>query len=279
MERTDSLTQQEVFPCVILAGGLGTRISEETDHKPKPMIEIGGLPVLLHIMRHYYRSGFRDFVVCAGYKADVIKQFFLNYEFRCNNIEIDHRDLPNNPPKAFGASQTQEAWRVRIIDTGLNTMTGARLAKAFDAIEVTLESDTFAVTYGDGLCSVDLDAELAFHSKHGKLGTVMGVRPVARFGELDLSPDGQVRAFLEKPEFKQSLINGGFFFFNKKVRDYLSDDSECILERKPLEKLAKDGHLMMFQHDGFWHPMDTLRDKNYLQGLWDTGEAPWLGAP
>ncbi len=260
------------IPVMILAGGLGTRLSEETHLRPKPMIEIGDLPILLHIMRWYYSFGFNDFVICAGYRSWEIKQFFLNYDFRQNHLMIDHRETRQAPAAPMG--RNQEKWRVRVIDTGLDSMTGARVARAFDAIKGE-KFENFALTYGDGLCDVNLRNELAFHLKHGKIGTVLGVHPMARFGELDIGAGGEVKEFLEKPQSRQGYINGGFFFFQRGFRDYLSDDPSCILERKPLLSLAHDRGLMMCAHEGFWQPMDTLRDKNQLQEMWDSGKAPW----
>jgi glucose-1-phosphate cytidylyltransferase len=263
------------IPIFILAGGLGTRISEETHLKPKPMIEVGDIPVLVHIMRWYYSFGFNDFVICAGYRAWEIKNYFLSYEFRCNDLMIDHREDAHQPPAAYGKSLTQEKWRVRVIDTGVDCMTGGRVARAFDLVAAD-KFTQFGLTYGDGLCDVDLAAEFESHQSHGKVGTVLAVKPTARFGELDVVHGNQVAGFLEKPESKQGLINGGFFFFQRDFRKYLSPDSSCILERKPLEKLALDSELRLFEHKGFWHPMDTLRDKVYLQELWDAKKAPWF---
>ncbi len=271
----DQFTTQKI-PVFILAGGLGTRISEETHIKPKPMIEVGDLPVLLHLMKSYYAHGFNDFVICAGYRAWAIKEFFLNYEVQCNHLEIDHRESLHNPARAFNSNQGQEKWRVRVIDTGLNTMTGARIARAFDIVNSLEKIETFAVTYGDGLSSVDLNKELEFHTSKNKIGTLLGVKPSARFGELEIGANQVVEGFLEKPESKQGLINGGFFFFKKDFRKYLSTDESCILERAPLEKLTKARELVVYEHSGFWHPMDTLRDKNYLQSLWESGKAPWV---
>lgn len=268
------MTNTSEVPVFILAGGLGTRISEETHLRPKPMIEIGEIPILLHIMRSYYAFGFNDFVICAGYRSWEIKQFFLNYEFRHNHVQIDHRTNPDAPAGSFGKSASQENWRVRVIDTGLESMTGSRVAKALDQVSGE-RFETFALTYGDGLCDVNLKAELAFHREHGRLGTVLGVHPLARFGELDISEVGEVREFLEKPQSRQGSINGGFFFFQREFREYLSSDADCILERQPLTDLAKNRQLMVHQHDGFWQPMDTLRDKTQLQALWDSGKAPW----
>lgn len=266
-------------PVFILAGGLGTRISEETHLKPKPMIEIGDTPILLHIMRWYYSFGFNDFVICAGYRSWEIKNFFLNYEFRLNHLVIDHRKSSNLPPGVLGTNLEQEKWRVRVIDTGLETMTGGRVARAIDEISKEDSFTDFALTYGDGLSNVDLAQELKFHLSHGKLGTVLGVPPVARWGELDITSDAKVLGFLEKPENRQGLINGGYFFFKREFRKYLKTDVGCILEREPLSGLAEDHELMMYKHNGFWMPMDTLRDKTQLQGLWDSGKAPWLVPP
>jgi glucose-1-phosphate cytidylyltransferase len=262
-------------PVFILAGGLGTRLSEETQIKPKPMVEIGDLPILVHIMRWYYSFGFNDFVICAGYRSWEIKSFFLNYEFRQNHLTIDHRTYANALPVSFGENTGQENWRVRVVDTGADCMTGGRVARALEMVSATDQFDDFAVTYGDGLCDVNLTKELEFHRSHHKLSTVLGVHPMARFGELEVQPDGRVSGFLEKPQSKQGLINGGFFFFKRGFSKYLSTDSDCILERVPLSSVAKEGELMIYKHDGFWQPMDTLRDKTHLQQLWETGKAPW----
>jgi glucose-1-phosphate cytidylyltransferase len=274
------MNKKQNVPVFILAGGLGTRISEETQLKPKPMIELGDIPILVHIMRSYYSYGFNDFVICAGYRSWEIKNYFLNYEFRQNSLIIDHRENLSLPPSAFGTNAGQEKWRVRVIDTGIDCMTGGRIARAFDEITRAGDSFTdFALTYGDGLSDVALDKEFSFHLNHGKTGTVIGVIPTARFGELDVQPESDdVSGFLEKPESKQALINGGFFFFKRKFRDYLDESADCILERSPLSKLSSDGELKMYRHSGFWHPMDTLRDKIHLQGLWDSKKAPWMRA-
>lgn len=264
------------IPVFILAGGLGTRLSEETTLKPKPMVEIGDHPILLHVMRSYYAHGFNDFVICAGYRAWEIKQFFLTYEFRSRHLEIDHRSEILKPASAFGAHEKGEKWRVRVIDTGVNCMTGGRIARALDTLKNLGEDqfEDFAVTYGDGLTDADLTAELKMHQSHGKIGTVLGVPPLARFGELDIQAN-QVKSFLEKPQSRQGLINGGFFYFKRAFRDYLADDVSCILERAPLVKLADDGELQVFKHEGFWRPMDTLRDRTELEQIWASGKAPW----
>ena len=269
------MIQPQNVPVFILAGGLGTRISEETQFKPKPMIEIGEIPILVHIMRWYYEHGFNDFVICAGYRSWEIKQFFLNYEFRANHLSIDHRNKLNTPASSLGHNAGQEKWRIRVIDTGVDCMTGGRVGRAFDEISKTDQFEQFALTYGDGVCDVPLQKELEFHLNHKKIGTVLGVTPLARFGELEIETSGRVSGFLEKPEMNQGSINGGFFFFKSEFRKYLSIDPSLILERQPLSSLASDGELMMFKNPGFWQPMDTLRDKNHLQGLWESGKAPW----
>lgn len=238
------------------------------------MLEVGEIPILVHIMRKYYSQGFNDFVICAGYKSWEIKKYFLSYEHLSNHIEIDHRQDLRSSPKTLGKNLAQENWRVRVIDTGLESMTGARVARAFDEVNNIEPLSEFALTYGDGLCDADMDKELSFHRKHGLIGTVLGVKNSARFGELDLAGD-KVSGFLEKPESRQGYINGGFFFFKSDFREYLDDEKSCILERKPLASLAEDSQLAVYKHDGFWHPMDTLRDKIYLQKLWDDNKAPW----
>lgn len=264
------------IPVFILAGGLGTRLSEETHSRPKPMVEIGEVPILLHVMRWYYKFGFNDFVICAGYRAWDIKNYFLNYEAKLNHLEIDHRTNQNTLPVSFGRNLAQEKWRVRVLDTGLNSMTGARLAKAFDIVRETDDFDTFALTYGDGVSDIDLSKELSFHFSHRKIGTVASIHHIqSRFGVLEVEGSGQVKGFVEKPEEKKEVINGGFFFFNAAFRKYLGTHDDCILERRPLAQLSKDDHLMAYQHQGFWQPMDTLRDKLNLEELWKSGKAPW----
>jgi glucose-1-phosphate cytidylyltransferase len=263
------------IPILILAGGFGTRISEETQLKPKPMIEIGGAPILVHIMRYYYAHGFNDFVICAGYRSWEIKDYFLHYQYRQNHVYIDHRDLPLEEPKAIGSEM--ERWRVRVLETGHDCMTGGRIARALDFLtEAKEDFANFGVTYGDGLANVNLAKELEFHQNHQKMGTVLGVPSLARFGELRSDATGKVSKFDEKPASRDPAISGGFFFFKKEFRNYLNNESSCILEKEPLSKLSLDGELMVYPHADFWHPMDTLRDKNYLQELWDSGKAPWL---
>lgn len=264
-------------PVFILAGGLGTRISEETHLKPKPMIEIGEAPILLHIMRSYYSYGFNTFVICAGYRAWEIKDYFLSYQYRQNNIVLDHRASLTEPPRHREGTVGQERWRVVVLDTGVDVMTGARVARAFDDLSKDESFDHFAVTYGDGLSDVNLKNEFEFHLRNERIGTVLGVPPMSRFGELNTNESGIVEQFVEKPESRLGLINGGFFFFKKEFRQFLSDRRDCILERTPLEKLVQERQLAMYEHRGFWQCMDTLRDKNHLQHLWEQGNAPWVG--
>lgn len=264
------------IPIFILAGGLGTRLSEETTQKPKPMVEIGDYPILLHIMRYYYHFGFNDFVICAGYRSWEIKKYFLDYQYRERDFAVDHRNELTDRPVDLGAPNSQEKWRVTVIDTGLESMTGARVARAFDKIHAERKFENFGLTYGDGLCDVDLSKEYDFHLKSGKIGTVLAVHPLARFGELEIDGKGNVIEFSEKPQSKQGLINGGFFFFKSKFREYLSDKADTILEKAPLVNLARDKQLSYFVHEGFWHPMDTLRDKQHLESLYLSKKAPWV---
>lgn len=263
------------IPIFILAGGLGTRLSEETGVRPKPMVEVGDTPIVAHIMRWYYAHGFNDFVICAGYKSWEIKHYFMNYASRANNIELDSRESRASAAQILGRNHEQEKWRVRVIDTGALTMTGGRIARAFDVVSQNQDIQEFGLTYGDGVCNVDLSAEFDFHHKHGRLGTILGVHPPARFGELDVKEDNTVAAFLEKPQARQGYINGGFMFFKKDFRKYLETEESCVLEKKPLERVATDSQLVMFKHEGFWQPMDTLSDKNQLEGLWKQHKAPW----
>jgi glucose-1-phosphate cytidylyltransferase len=265
------------IPVLILAGGLGTRISEETQGRPKPMVEIGETPILIHIMRWYYSQGFNDFVILGGYKVWEIKSYFLNYEYRTNHLSLDHRVEATRTAKSFGERRTQERWRVRVIDTGMNAQTGSRV---FQGLEILEQEDpgfhTFALTYGDGLSDVDLKAELAFHREAKGIGTVLGVSPPARFGELKIENSNQfVTEFSEKPQTGSGTINGGYFFFERTFKKYLSAAPATILEQTPLSKIAKEKKLAVYRHPGFWQPMDTLRDKNYLETLWTEGKAPW----
>jgi glucose-1-phosphate cytidylyltransferase len=249
---------------VILAGGQGTRLSEETAVIPKPMVEIGGKPLLWHIMNIYSAYGFHDFVIALGYRGDVIKNYFINFYHYQNDLHIDLRT------GVVTVTPTSESnWRVHLIDTGLQTQTGGRVAR----MRRLLAGGTFMLTYGDGVGDVDITRLLAFHRQHGKLATVTAVRPVARFGEISVE-GSRVVHFKEKPQTGEGLINGGFFVFEPGVLDYLDDD-QTVLEGAPLERLAREGQLMAYRHEQFWQCMDTLRDKIFLERLWASGDAPW----
>ena len=249
---------------VILAGGLGTRLAEETDSKPKPMVEIGGRPILWHIMKIYSAHGIHDFIICLGYKGYMIKEYFMNYSLHMADVTIDigadRLDVHQN---------RAEPWKVTLIDTGHETMTGGRIKR----IREFVQDGDFCLTYGDGVGDIDVTRLLAFHREHGLLATVTATRPPGRFGALKV--DGvKVKGFQEKPTGDGGWINGGFFVLSPAVLDYIDGD-QTTWEREPMERLAGDGQLAAFPFDGFWHPMDTLRDKNYLESLWASGKAPW----
>ena len=248
---------------VILAGGLGTRISEESISKPKPMIEIGGRPILWHILKIYSNFGINDFVICCGYKGYIIKEYFANYFLHMSDVTID---MTKNAIEVH--HKKAEPWRVTLVDTGEQTQTGGRLKRISDYVD----SD-FCMTYGDGVSSVDISKLIEFHNSHGNLATMSAVQPPGRFGALDLKGT-QINSFLEKPQGDGGWINGGFFVLNPKVLD-LIDGDETLWEKQPLERLAKMGQLSAFFHSGFWQPMDTLRDKNHLEELWSSGNPPW----
>lgn len=250
---------------VILAGGLGTRMSEETDTKPKPMVEIGGRPLIWHIMKSYSHHGVNDFVVCLGYKGYVIKEYFFNYYRHTSDLEIDLRD-----GTAKVLSSQSEDWKITLVDTGAETMTGGRLRR----VASHLQGGTFCMTYGDGLSDIDIGKEIAFHRAHGKLATVAAVQPPGRFGVLDIADDSQVTAFREKPSDEIGWINGGFFVLEPKAIDYVAGDSTSW-EQEPLFALARDRQLAAFEHSGFWKPCDTLRDKREMEALWESGKPPW----
>jgi len=250
---------------VILAGGLGTRLSEETHLKPKPMVEIGGRPILWHIMKLYSHHGVSEFVICCGYRGYVIKEYFANYFLHMSDVTFDMRE---NRMEVH--ERKSEPWRVTLVDTGEDTLTGGRLKRVADHVR---GEDAFYFTYGDGLCDADLAAELAFHRQHGKLATVLAVRPPGRYGALQIKGT-TVHGFSEKPRGDGGRINGGFFVLSPKCIDLIEGDSTSF-EGDPLVKLAKAGQLEAFEHDGFWQAMDTLRDRNQLEALWDSREAPW----
>ena len=248
---------------VILAGGLGTRISEDSAIRPKPMIEIGGKPILWHIMKHYSHFGINEFIVCCGYKGYVIKEYFANYSLHLSDVTFD---IANDSIEIH--RKRAEPWRITLVDTGESSETGGRIRRVEDYV-----SDDFCMTYGDGLGAIDILRSIEFHKKHGKLATMTAVQPPGRFGSLKINGD-VVDSFVEKPDGDGGWINGGFFVLNKGIFNYLKSDLEPW-EREPLQNLAKDGELMCFHHSGFWQPMDTLRDKNYLEALWQSGNPPW----
>jgi glucose-1-phosphate cytidylyltransferase len=250
---------------VLLAGGFGTRISEESHLKPKPMIEIGEKPILWHIMKYYSQFGFHEFVICLGYKQYVVKEFFADYFLHTSDVTFD---LANNRMEVH--NNYSEPWKVTLVDTGLNTMTGGRVKR----IRPYVGEEPFMLTYGDGVADIDLSALAEFHKNHGKIATLTTVNVGQKFGVLDLDNSGQVKAFREKNDNDGALINGGFMVFNPGIFDYLEDDA-TVLEKEPLENLAKDGQLMAYCHEGFWKCMDTQRDKNQLEAMWQSGKAPW----
>jgi glucose-1-phosphate cytidylyltransferase len=251
--------------CIILCGGMGTRISEETHLKPKPMIEIGGKPILWHIMKIYSAHGIHDFVICCGFKGYVIKEYFANYFLHMSDVTFD---MQHNKMEVH--QRNAEPWRVTLVDTGDETSTGGRLFRIADYVK---DEEAFCFTYGDGVANVDITALVAFHLQHGKRASVTAVQPPGRYGALNM--DGEaVRGFIEKPKGDGGWINGGFFVLAPKCLDYIAGETTSW-ESIPLEKLASDGELMAFKHAGFWQPMDTLRDKNHLEALWAAGNAPW----
>ena len=252
---------------IILAGGFGTRLSEETDIIPKPMVRIGNLPIIEHIMNIYSSFDHKEFYLALGYKSEYIKEYFLKYKYLYSDISID---LKNNKVNVFRKKQND--WKINLIDTGLESMTGGRLKRMREYVG----NETFMLTYGDGLANIDIESLVNFHHSHGKIATVTAVRPIARFGELEFDDkeDNKIKTFMEKSQINQGWINGGFFVFNSEIFDYLEDD-KTILERRPLESLAKDSELHAFKHDGFWQCMDTKRDKDFLNDLEMSGQAPW----
>jgi glucose-1-phosphate cytidylyltransferase len=251
---------------LILAGGFGTRLSEETDIKPKPMVEIGGKPILWHIMKIYSYYGINDFVILLGYKGYYIKEYFANYFLHQSSVTID---LQNNDMKIH--SNTSEPWRVTLLDTGLHTMTGGRIKQA----EPYVGDETFLLTYGDGVADVDVAETIRFHKLHGKALTMTSVQPDSRFGHLEMLSDGKVVQFTEKAKEDSPWINAGFFVCEPKIFEYISDDLQTVFEKEPLEELTKDGELYTYRHKGFWHCMDTLRDNKKLNEMWEKNQAKW----
>ena len=252
---------------VILAGGYGTRIRDVADDIPKPMIPVGPFPIIFHIMKLYAKFRYKDFIVCLGYKGQTIKDFFLNYETSTRDFSI-----------AFGTGKityhndpTEDDWNVTLADTGLRSITGSRISQ----IKNYVGNEDFMITYGDGLSDVDIDKLIAFHKSHGKILTITGVRPPARFGEMNTNEKGEVLEFNEKPQASAGRISGGFFVASPKLFDYLTDNEDLIFEQEPMRKLVSDNELMMYEHDGFWQPMDTSREYQLLNSLYDKGEAPW----
>lgn len=251
---------------VILAGGYGTRIAEETEIKPKPMIEIGGKPVLWHIMKIYSHYGFNEFIILLGYKGYMIKEYFANYFLHQSDVTFD---LQTNSMDVH--SNASEPWKVTLVDTGIDTMTGGRIKRA----QKYIGDEDFLLTYGDGVGNVDIPKTIAFHKKHAKAITLTAIQPEARFGNLHISDAFCVERFMEKPKTETGWINGGFFVCSKKVFEYVNEDENCVFEQEPLQNLSKDGEMFAYKHNDFWHPMDTLRDNQKLNKLWKNGNAPW----
>ena len=251
---------------VLLAGGLGTRLSEETSIRPKPMVEIGGMPILWHIMNTYAYYGYNEFAVALGYKGDVIKNFFMNYKLHKSDMIVKLKSGEIN-----FENDSSEDWTIGLHETGANSMTGGRL---FLLKKLFKPGDTFMLTYGDGVSDINIEELVRFHKKHGKIATLTAVRPPARFGSIIMQENGLINEFKEKPQVGEGWINGGYFVFDYKIFDYLSNES-TILEREPLENLSKDNQLVAYRHEGFWHCMDTIRDKDSLNEIWAIGNAPW----
>jgi glucose-1-phosphate cytidylyltransferase len=251
---------------VLLAGGLGTRLSEETVLKPKPMVEIGGMPILWHIMKIYSAHGFNDFVVCLGYKGYLVKEYFANYFLHKSDVTID---LKNNAIEVHESEA--EPWKITLVHTGDESMTGGRIKR----IEKYVKDETFMLTYGDGVGDINIKELLAYHQNHAKLCTVTSVQPSGRFGALDLSVDNEVKSFLEKPKGDGSWINGGYMVCEPGIFDYIKDGDATVWEQEPMQNIALSGQMNAFKHHGFWRPMDTLKDKHDLNEMWDSGKSPW----
>ncbi len=250
---------------VILAGGFGSRISEGSDLKPKPMVEIGGKPILWHIMKYYSSFGFNEFIICLGYMQYVVKEYFADYYLHNSDVEFD---LKENTMKVL--DNRVEPWKVTLVDTGLNTMTGGRIKR----IQKYIGDEPFLLTYGDGLCDMDLNKLIEFHKDHGKIGTITAINFGQSKGTLDIADDGQVLAFREKEEQDGEIINGGYMIFNPQVFDYLGGD-DCVFEKDPISNMAREGQLMSYRHKGFWQCMDTQREHKLLEQIWNKGNAPW----
>jgi len=251
---------------VILCGGLGTRLREETEYRPKPMVNVGSRPILWHIMKTYAAHGHKDFILCLGYKGEIIREFFLNYLAMTSDLTLR---LGRNPSVEYHSTHDEEDWSVTLVETGLKTMTGGRLARVLPHVR----EEDFLLTYGDGLTDSDINASIAFHKKHGGLATLTAILPENRFGHLGLEGT-RVRSFQEKPHSKDDFVNGGYFVLNKRIAGYLSGD-ECVLEKEPLSRLAAEGQLHAYEHRGFWQCMDNYREYELLNRLWESGEAPW----
>ena len=267
LREVDGLKEIKECPVVILCGGRGTRLKEETEVKPKPMVEIGGRPILWHIMKLYAHYGFKDFILCLGYKGEKIKEYFLNYEAMNNDFTIH---LGKSNKIDFHTNHLENNWRITLVDTGQDSLTGARIKQ----IEKYIKEDLFMVTYGDGLADINVEELLCFHKSQKRIGTVTGVYPSSRFGELIIK-GSRVVEFSEKPQTTKGFINGGFFVFNRKFFRYLSDEEDCCLEREPLEKLTADDALSIYAHKDFWQCVDTRRELDLLIKLWEESKAPW----
>ena len=261
------MIETEKIPVVILCGGLGTRLREETEYRPKPMVEIGGKPILWHIMKIYAHQGFKDYILGLGYKGEIIKNYFYNYEILNNDFTVE---LGSYKHVEIHSNHKEKGWQVTLADTGDSALKGARIKK----IEKYVNGDLFMLTYGDGVADINLHELLSFHKNHGRIGTVTGVRPPSRFGDLVVESN-RVVSFTEKPQVSEGLINGGFFVFNRGIFDYLSAEDNCDFEVGPLEQLAEDGELMVYELKGEWACMDTFRDMEYLNKLWQGGKAFW----
>jgi len=254
---------------VILCGGMGTRLREETEFRPKPMVEIGGRPILWHIMKIYSHYGFNEFVLCLGYKGETIKEYFLNFEMLNSDFTIELGTTHKNI--VVHETHKRENWKITLVDTGLQSMTGARIKR----VEPFIDTDIFMLTYGDGLADINIQELVNFHRSHGKLATITSSQPEGRFGALDIREGGKVGTFVEKPKGDGAWINAGFFVCEYQVFDYIKEGDRTVWEKSPLEMLAGDGQLYTYRHNGFWRPMDTLRDKKVLEELWNSGKAKW----